>query len=138
MTHHEPTTPPGDTLAMLAAAVEGLLMPSETDAPFEPIVWGPDAPTPAALRAHSGAPDDAPVLDDEAARLLAGLARVEPWHTPQQRSRAARFADLQILLATHLADLRLYRVGTVEIAIYLIGRDASGAYVGLRTLVVRT
>jgi Nuclease A inhibitor-like protein len=138
MTHHEPPTSPGDTLAILAAAVDGLLMPSETDAPFEPIMWGPDAPTPAALRAHSGRPDGAPVLADEAAELLAGLARAEPWHTPEQRRRAARFADLQILLATHLAELRVYRVGAVEIALYLIGRDASGAYIGLRTLVVRT
>lgn len=138
MTHHEPSTPPGETLAILAAAVEGLLMPSETDAPFAPIVWGADAPTPDALRAHSGRPDGAPVEVGEAAALLAGLARAEPWHTPEQRVRSARFADLQILLATHLADLRLYRVGAVEIALYLIGRDASGTYIGLRTLIVRT
>jgi Nuclease A inhibitor-like protein len=134
----DPPTPTDNPLAMLAAAVDGLLMPSETDAPFEPLVWGPDAPTPESLRAHSGRSADAPVLVGDLAELLAGLVRAEPWHTPGQRSRAARFADLQILLATHLTDLQVYRVGTVEIAIYLIGRDTSGSYLGLRTSVVRT
>jgi Nuclease A inhibitor-like protein len=127
-----------DPLSFLAGAVEGLLVPSEADAPLVPIHWGADAPTPEALRAHCGRPADAPVQVGDPSELLAALARAEPWHSPEQRRRAARFADLQILLATHLADLRLYRVGAVEIAVYLIGRAPDGRYCGLQTMVVRT
>lgn len=135
----EPTEQPADELlAQLARAADGLLVPSETDAPFEPVRWGMTPPTPEALRIHAGRPETAPVEEWSLDEFLGPLAKIEPWHSDARRARAQRFGTLRELIAERLEEPCVYRVGTVEIAVYLLGRATTGEYLGLRTLVVRT
>lgn len=126
-------------LDRLAAAAQGLLVASESDEPLEPFRWpGPGPLTADALRAHLGLPAATPVERGDPARFFRGQAEPPEDGDAAELASAARFAALGRLFARLLADRTLYRVGEVEVQIFLIGVDADGATVGLRSLLVET
>ncbi|NTW02031.1 MAG: hypothetical protein HGA19_12200 [Oscillochloris sp.] len=128
-----------DTLSELAAAATGLLMPSESDYPFEPLRWpGPGPLTPEALVAHLGLPPGTPVETRALDALFEPLTSVRDWQDAGQRAVAARFALLRNQFHDLLADTVVYRIGRVQVAVVIAGRDPAGATVGLRTTVIET
>ncbi|HWQ15685.1 MAG TPA: nuclease A inhibitor family protein, partial [Roseiflexaceae bacterium] len=130
---------PGGALAAIAAAAQGLLVPSESDYPLVPFRWEGQAPlTPAALLAHLGLPPDTPVETRTLEAFFDPLARTADWMDEGQRAQAARFAALRDLIAARLRDVVVYRVGRVRITVLIAGQDAAGATVGLRTTLIET
>ena len=119
---------PDDELAILADATKGLLYPSESDTPFEPFRRPSTEQDPLktvlALRGKSG-----PVTEQTAAEFFAEL---------EDGNDAARFKKLHTLLTTTLSNLRVFRIGEVEVDIYLIGKIKAGEWCGLRTKSVET
>jgi Nuclease A inhibitor-like protein len=135
-----PMANPDDALlAALTAAAEGLLVPSEQDAPLEPVYWPRTGRlTPAQLLVRLGLPPATPVEVRTLREFFGPLTRVRDPDDPAAVEHAARFTRLQRLLAARLADPVVYRVGTVEIAVLLIGLSQYGATLGLRTTLVET
>jgi hypothetical protein len=128
--------PADPDLAALSDAAQGLLYPSESDAPLLPFAAPPSAASPASACAALAAGRPAQLGD--AAAFLAGPARPQPWMSPAQLGAAARFAALRELFLARLADPVACRVGGVEADVFLLGVSSRGAVVGLRTLVVET
>ena len=125
-------------LAAISAAAEGLLVPSESDAPLTPFRWeGPGPLTPEGLLAQLKLPPDAPVERRSLGQFFAPLATPADWMDDGQRAQAARFAELRDLIARELADVAVYRLGRTRIAVVIAGA-AGGATVGLRTTVIET
>lgn len=127
--------------AQLMRASEGLLFPSETDAPFEPITWDLEAlgePSTDALRAFTGSGDDAPVTEQSLSALLGPLGEDRPDYDDDERAQAARFRSLEALFTETLTDARAYRVGSPDVTIVLFGKASDGRWVGLKTLAVET
>ncbi|WP_437736108.1 nuclease A inhibitor family protein [Sorangium sp. So ce1335] len=127
-----------ELLAALQEAAQDLLFPSESDHPLQPARWGVDASSPAALLAAEGLAADTAVevttVDDFFAPVL---------EAPEEAGEAAlaaagRYQRLVDLLERHLTDLRVYRVGRVDIDVHVVGRHPSGAWLGLKTKVVET
>jgi hypothetical protein len=58
--------------------------------------------------------------------------------TPQARKRVTRFRKLVRLLRQNLSDLAVYKLGSVEMPTFIVGRLANGTIAGLRTTVVET
>ena len=114
----------------LAAATKGLLFPSESDAPLEAFAWpgaaGP--PTESAVRANSGAAADAPV----AQLTLTELTKSIPSESRDD------YAPLFALLKNKLKGVTVFKVGEVNIDVYIVGRTADGQYAGVKTQVVET
>ena len=134
-----PEPAPLDTLATITAAAAGLLMPSESDYPFEPFSWhGTEPLTPEILLTLLGLPADTPVEVQDALLLLDQLATVQEWFGEYEQFIAARFATLRDTMTAHLTDLTLYRIGTIRITLIIAGRDCTGSTVGLRTITVET
>jgi hypothetical protein len=75
---------------------------------------------------------------DTLERFFAPLTDVRGASDPEAVERAGRFAALRHLLTTLLANPVLYRVGTVEVTVLLVGQSADGATLGLRTTMVAT
>ena len=120
-------TAPADDWADLKSAADGLLYPSETDAPFEPFQWPATAGATAreVVASHAGGETvEAQLLED----FFADLADTE---------EAVKFANLKALLLKQLAATQVFRVGQVKIVIYIIGQTRSG-WAGLRTESVET
>lgn len=124
-------------LAAVAEAARGLLYPSETDAPLVPFTASPNVGTSPSDVCTALAAGDAVRLQDAGA-FLAAPARVMPWMSPQELAAAARFAELRRVFLTRMALPVACLVGDTEVVVYVLGRSATGAVVGLRTVVVET
>ena len=122
-------------LKELKAAAKGLLFPSETDAPIEAFAWpGGDA-----------------TLDQMIKSTRRGLLCSFFWYIrPVEQMTLADLANaipeesrgdflpLFGLLGHHLSGTTVFRVGEINIDVYVVGRTADGQYAGVKTKMVET
>lgn len=110
-------------LERLSQAAAGLLFMSESDYPFELIEWeGPGEPTEEFIRKLACEAEDAPVQ------------RLEV----EQFFNSGRYQRLLLALQNDLSDLRAYKVGRINMPVYVVGRSREGSWLGLATRVVET
>ena len=125
----------------LTEASKDLLYPSESDYAFEYFEWDLSAGNPltdAQVRKYTDRGSDAPVKEVTLADFFGRLTEVKDWYGEEEKGTVERFAALRDRLTQLLADLRVFRVGTVEIDVYIAGKSPSGKWVGLRTKSVET
>jgi len=116
---------------------EGLLYMSETDAPLKYFEidkeaarqWPPQ--TAAQFLELIGEEPKTPVQEIPPEKFFEMLSEGNEEREDQVKSLRKAFME-------HLEDIRLYRVGEIEIDIYLLGKDGSGKVCGLQTLSVET
>ena len=116
-----------DVLGELTRAADGLLYPSDTDAPFEVHAWpaGP-ADAQAALLANAPPPPGAKIQE------------VLPEEFFGELTDDPRFQTLRHTLQTSLTGLHILRVGQVNIAIYLLGQLPDGRWAAIKTVSVES
>ena len=125
--------------AQLTQASEGLLFPSESDAPFEVVRWKAEGQlTPATLLQLTGHSPNAPVQVVDFDKFFAIATQEEDWHDEDEREAVQRFRQLVNVLKENLSQLQVYRVGQRSIDAYIIGVTPAGDWVGLSTQVVET
>lgn len=132
-------------LETLTVAVQDLIYISETDAPFEAFSWKPEAGAAAisavnadvVLRRTDHAPD-APIRERSLESFFRFPATVQEWHEPEEAEVARRYQKLQKVLEENLTDAKVFKIGTVEIDVYIIGIDAAGNLTGVKTKGVET
>ena len=122
----------------LTQATVDLLWSSESDYPVEIVTWSQGTQlTPEALVGDS---DDAN-LEIESMTLtdlFAPILAIEDWYEAAELAQVDRYTNLLQAIDTNLADVQVFRVGEVEMAIYIVGKTAAGDLVGLKTHVVET
>ncbi len=124
-----------EILKELARAADGLWYMSESDYPLEPVrLGGTDGPSHDRLRELAGAGADARVETTS----LEGFFRDEAAVRAGERPAPASFRGLLRALTENLSDVKVYRVGDVDIAVYVLGRSAGGGWLGVSTRVVET
>jgi hypothetical protein len=124
-----------DAAAAIQKASAGLLYPSESDAPFDLVRWdaGRGDPSPATLAALTGG------KGKKKARPVEQVSPDEFFAALAETDDAARFKALEQTLKKYLTDLCVYRAGgSAKIDIYVLGRAASGEWLGLHTTSVET
>jgi Nuclease A inhibitor-like protein len=124
----------------LKLASQGLMMPSESDYPFVPFTWVEQATaplTPMRLLQLTGHPPDSDVQTVELAYLFRNVAAPQDWHDSIQQENVAKFQALVATLTSHLTDLQVYRVGTGQLDVYIVGKTGNDL-AGLATKVVET
>ena len=126
----------------LEAAADGLVYTSESDRPFEWFAlpggaagWPYGADEFARrIGAEAGAPVEERTLD----RFFAPhIESTDPYDTRAQEIRP-RYEKLKKLLAASLREARVFRIGRIEIACYVVGDDGRSNLAGLRTVAVET
>jgi hypothetical protein len=122
----------------LREATHGLTIMSESDYPFEVFKWGAAEPTHEFLRGLTGETADAPVETTTAANFFRVAASEAEWKNAEQLAVARKFQTLLRLLEQNLNDLKVFRVGSINIPVYVAGRGASGNWLGVSTRVVET
>lgn len=125
-------------LQTIDEAARGLLFPSESDFPIEPFSYGDQEPTPAALLEQRGLSADTPVEQAGLGDFFAGLTEASDDASEADRATAECFRSLMTVLEKNIEDVRMYRLGKVDIEVVVIGRHASGTWLGVRTNVVET
>ncbi len=117
---------------LLTEAVEGLLYMSESDYPFSVFVW--HLPEPLTLQAVLA---QAKLKKSTPASVIPWEQFIEPLLNPAQKT-AERYQRLKALLTEHLEALQVFRLGKVEVHIYIVGKAGSGAQIGLSTKSIET
>lgn len=125
--------------AELRAATEGLLLMSESDHPLEVVRWEDcQQITHEFLRREAGKGADAPVEEVGAAQVFRAAASEPEWKGEEELRTARRFQALLRLLGENLEGLTAYRVGAIDITVYVVGRGREGDWLGVATRVVET
>ncbi|MFN2510081.1 MAG: nuclease A inhibitor family protein [Pyrinomonadaceae bacterium] len=109
----------------LKTATTGLLVMSESDYPFEIIRWDGQigAITPEYLRRVSGVLEDSPIEETDVDNFL---------------MMSGQFRSLAGLLKKSLRNLKVYKVGTINIPVYIVGQSDEGNWLGLSTRLIQT
>lgn len=127
-----------EIIDLLSKATIDLLWSSESDYPLEIVTWPQDtALTPTAL--FSNLPDPNSSIETMSiTELFAPVLTIEDWYEDTELAQVDRYKDLLQAIESNLVDPQVFRVGEVEIAIYIVGKTADGDLVGLKTHVVET
>jgi hypothetical protein len=116
-------------------------MMSESDYPFEVFLWEGQAQEELSPEKLLQLTEHSPELSVETVDLdyfFRNVAQEKDWHEESQKMMVKRFQALLETLRTNLSDIQVYRVGTVNIDVYIVGKTPSGDLAGLTTKLVET
>jgi hypothetical protein len=123
----------------LREATRGLLFMSESDYPFEVVRWeGIEDVSPEYLRRVGGQDITAPVEERTIADFFRVAAGEQEWKGEAELAQAKRYQSLIRLLEENLEGVRVYRVGRIDIGVYVLGRSEEKNWLGVSTRVVET
>jgi hypothetical protein len=131
---------PKENLAeQVRKAAEGLYYISETDAEFFPFTGTKtDAVTGENLLSQTANKPDAPVEERDFTDFFTRLTKIQDWFGDEEKQTAAKFARLKELLESNLKNLKVFKVGRIEIDVYIVGLDSESRLTGVKTKAVET
>ena len=128
-----------DVIDRLAKGAEGLLFSSEADYPLEPFLWTDPQPFSAnLLYTLTKLPESTPITQVKFSEFIAPMVALDPEASEAAKNRATRSKKLIRLLRRIFKDLTVYKLGTIEMPTFIVGRLADGTIGGLRTTIVET
>jgi hypothetical protein len=127
-----------ETIDRLTHATTDLLWSSESDYPFEIVTWEQGIElTPDALFSDLDDPqlsiESIPLTD-----LFAPVITVEDWYQEAELTLVDRYKALLQSIESSLSEVQVFRVGEIEIAVYIVGKTATGDVIGLKTYSTET
>jgi hypothetical protein len=132
--------PQEDILEILKQATEGLLFPSETDAPLTPFVWTDVSgeATPENVLAQADKPAETPIDTTTLSAFFKPTTTEEDWHNDEEKEDVRRFRELVTALKDNLKSIKVYKLGETKMDVYIVGKTSEGSLAGVRTQVVET
>jgi hypothetical protein len=102
-----------ENLSGLQKASEGLLLPSETDAPFEAFEWPGEQGKPDKTRVVelAGGATGTPVKVKSLDAFFKDATAEQDWHDEQEQEQVQRFQQLVRTLKETLADAKVLQLG---------------------------
>jgi hypothetical protein len=127
-------------IELLTKASEGLLYPSESDYPFQYVEWntGGKRLTKKLIRQLTHQQETAPVKSLSLDDFFRNVTEIKDWYGEEEKADAERFSQLKEILQNNLANIRVFKVGKIEIEAYIVGKTRDGKCAGLSTKVVET
>ncbi len=128
-----------EVFRLIKEATKGLYYVSETDAKLEPFIGGKvDALTREEFLKHFGVGEKEKVEERDFEKFFERLVKVQDWYGEHEREMARKYEKLQKVMKENLRDLKVFRIGRVEIDIYVVGVDSQGNLMGFKTKAVET
>ena len=125
-------------LEALQKAAEGLLFPSEIDAPLVPFFWPEPVPPEAGrLIERAEMPEGTSVKRVSLAAFFRSAVKEEDWHNDEERAEVKKFQALIAVLKDTLKQPQVWLLGEVNRIVYIVG-GVEGGSAGLQTRVVET
>ena len=122
----------------LKQASQGLLWQSESDYPFETVYWENVDDIKSKLLELTDCTSETKIEVRELDKFFSQATAEEDWYNDEEMAECKRYRELVHLLKTHLTDIKVYRVGEVEVNCYILGQTESGSVAGLSTISVET
>ena len=129
----------------LSQASKDLLWQSESDYPLETVYWENVTDLKSNLLQITDCAPETKIEVKELDSFFNRATEEEDWYNEEEIAECQRYRDLVKLLKTYLTDIKVYRVGEVEVNCYILGQTeskamptASFAIAGLSTISVET
>ena len=122
----------------LSKASEGLLWLSESDYPFETVYIENVDNIEEKLLEVTNSIGHTMLQVRELDKFFQGVTEEKDWYNDEEMAECKRYQELVKLLKTHLRDIKVYRVGEVEVSCYILGKTENNAIAGLSTISVET
>jgi Nuclease A inhibitor-like protein len=114
-----------EIIALLTSATADLFWTSETDAPFEVMLW---------KKRKLAKPIVTQSIDD----FFQPAITPQDWYGDDEQAIVARYISLIAAIKENLSEVQVDRVGEVEITIYIIGKTPDNTSIALKTSAVET
>lgn len=130
-----------DLTEKLKQTSNSLLMMSESEYPFEVVFWTGQAQetltNEKVLQLTNHSPETL-IKTVDLDYFFRNCAEEKAWHDETQKQDVQKFQALVQTLKDNLTDIKVYRLGTIEIDVYILGKTSSGDLAGVCTKVVET
>lgn len=112
---------------------------SETDASVSSFI-GRQAQTVSreTILEQTGNASDSPVEERDFTEFFARLVEIQDWFGEEETKTAERYLLLKKLLEKNLRYLKVYKIGKVQLDVYVVGLDAENRLTGIKTKAVET
>lgn len=125
--------------SQLQQATQGLIFPSESDEPVTPVSLNHAGPLTLELVAQlTGKATRKKPEVQTLEEFFAPAVKEQDWFEEEERQRCRRFQQLQRLLQSSLHDAHVYRFGSVEIDVYVLGVTPQNTIAGIQTRIIET
>lgn len=120
-------------------AVNGLYYISETDAEIFPFIGKKAETVNAETILKQTNEDKCPKIEEKSfEEFFERLTSHQDWFGEDEIETANKFSKLRELLEANLSELKVFKIGEVEIDIYVVGLDSDGRLTGIKTAAVET
>lgn len=128
-----------DFFQELKTSTDGLIYISETDSEVLPFV-GEKSETLniESLLKQINTASDIKVKEITFEDFFENLITIQDWFEAEEKASAEKFLKLKKLLEENLKDLKVFKVGKIEIEIYVVGLDEENNLLGIKTEAVET
>lgn len=129
-----------DIRRVLEEATKDLLYQSESDEPFEVVQWNipqEDLAITDVLRL-SGHAESEPVKVTSFESFFEPLLKDKDWHGSDEKADVEKYRSLVKAMNRHLADIQVFRIGSIQVHIYIVGKAKGGNWAGIKTVAVET
>lgn len=126
-------------VSALKKATSGLLFQSEADYPYKAVQVDVEGRLTAndILRLKQY-PPGTPVKTLKLEQFFAGAVEEKDWHGPEELSSVQKHRELVDTLRALLSGIKVYKVGKINMDVYVIGKTKEGSYAGVSTKIVET
>ena len=132
-------TPKVDLAQQIKNVAAGLWYISETDAEILAFTGNKaDSVTKENLLNQIGKPSETSVEERDFIEFFTRLTQIRDWFGDEEKATAEKFAALKNLLENNLKDLKVFKVGQIQLDVYVIGLDIVGNLSGIQTKAVET
>jgi hypothetical protein len=112
---------------------------SETDAEIFPFTGSKaERVSKENLLRQIGEPKETPVEERDFDQMFERFIKIQDWYGDEEKATAEKFAALKSLLEKNLTDLKVFKVGRLDLDIYFVGLDKEGKLAGIQTKAVET
>jgi hypothetical protein len=132
-----PLASTAEALPRLETLTAGLLHISEADYPVA-VVHLAQQPSALQLSLLLGRPSALPVEIVSVASFFASAVADQPFHSATERAVVERYRALVRFLTDELADSRAYRLGRIDVDVFVLGKTSDDEWAGVATKVIET
>ncbi len=118
---------------------EGLYYMSETDAEITPYTGSEaEATTKEEILSQTKSAPNTPVEERDFDEFFPRLTEIQDWFGDEEKQMVRKFTGLRDLLKNNLKDLKVFKIGKIELDVYVVGLDAENRLMGIKTKAVET
>lgn len=122
---------------ILKQATNGLLMTSESEYPFKVVTWKSPVLNVTTLLKNAGHPQGTLVKIVGVDDFFKSSVSEEDWHENKEKATVKKFQNLVKILKANLTNLKVYKIGSKEIQVYIVGNTSNGI-AGVSTTIIET